>query len=169
MPRPSAVGKKNFLFIGSPNAGKRSAIIYSIIVSCQRHGIDPLGYMTDLLHRLPNMSNQEDLDPLLPANWKKLDRTRSKHRQRSNLIDVDYIMRGPRSTLTVHYISTFLMHRIRNVLYRVPGRSASHPGLSHSSEFSDHGTWLPIGQQSRMFIRSFCLQLPSTVLSLLHN
>ena len=69
--RPSAVGKKNFLFIGSPNAGKRSAIIYSIIVSCQRHGIDPLGYMTDLLHRLPNMSNQEDLDPLLPANWKE--------------------------------------------------------------------------------------------------
>ena len=35
--------------------------------------------MTDLLHRLPNMSNQEDLDPLLPANWKKLDRTRSKN------------------------------------------------------------------------------------------
>ena len=69
--RPSAVGKKNFLFIGSPNAGKRSAIIYSIIVSCQRHGIDPLGYMTDLLHRLPNMSNQEDLDTLLPANWKE--------------------------------------------------------------------------------------------------
>jgi len=58
-------------FIGSPNAGKRSAIIYSIIVSCQRHGIDPLGYMTDLLHRLPNISHQEDLDPLLPANWKE--------------------------------------------------------------------------------------------------
>jgi hypothetical protein len=35
--RPSAVGKKNFLFIGSPEAGQRSAIIYSIIVSCERH------------------------------------------------------------------------------------------------------------------------------------
>ena len=68
--RPSAVGKE-LPVIGSPNAGKRSTIIYSIIVSCQRHGIDPLGYMTDLLHRLPNMSNQEDLDPLLPANWKE--------------------------------------------------------------------------------------------------
>jgi hypothetical protein len=66
----AAAGGANFLFIGSPNAGKRSAIIYSIIDSCQRHGIDPLGYMTDLLHRLPNMSNQEDLDLLLPANWK---------------------------------------------------------------------------------------------------
>ena len=35
--RPSAVGKKNFLFIGSPNAGKRSAIIYSGSSSRQRH------------------------------------------------------------------------------------------------------------------------------------
>lgn len=69
--RPSAVGKKNFLFIGSPEAGQRSAIIYSIIVSCERHGIDPLAYMTDLLHRLPTMSNQDDLDPLLPSNWKE--------------------------------------------------------------------------------------------------
>ena len=69
--RPSAVGKKNFLFIGSPDAGQHSAIIYSIIVSCERHGIDPLAYMTDLLHRLPTMSNQDDLDPLLPSNWKE--------------------------------------------------------------------------------------------------
>lgn len=69
--RPSAVGKKNFLFIGSPDAGQRSAILYSIIVSCERHGIDPLAYMTDLLHRLPTMSNQDDLDPLLPSNWKE--------------------------------------------------------------------------------------------------
>ena len=69
--RPSAVGKKNFLFIGSPEAGQRSAIIYSIIVSCQRHGIDPLAYMTDLLRRLPAMSNQDDLDSLLPSNWKE--------------------------------------------------------------------------------------------------
>ena len=68
--RPSAVGKKNYLFIGSPEAGKRTAVIYSIIVSCQRHRVDPLAYMTDLLQRLPTMSNQCDLDPLLPANWK---------------------------------------------------------------------------------------------------
>lgn len=68
--RPSAVGKKNYLFIGSPEAGKRTAIIYSIIVSCQRHGIDPLAYMTDLLPRIPAMTNQDDLDPLLPKNWK---------------------------------------------------------------------------------------------------
>lgn len=69
--RPSAVGKKNFLFIGSPEAGQRSAVIYSIIVSCERHGIDPLAYMTDVLEKLPTMSNQDDYSPLLPSNWKE--------------------------------------------------------------------------------------------------
>jgi len=67
--RPSAVGKKNFLFIGAPGAGQRTAIIYSIIVSCQRYGIDPLAYMSDVLRRLPAMSNQDSLDGLLPSQW----------------------------------------------------------------------------------------------------
>jgi hypothetical protein len=39
--RPSAIGKKNW-FIGHPDAGQRSAINYSLVVSCQRHGKDPL-------------------------------------------------------------------------------------------------------------------------------
>ena len=68
--RPSAIGKKNWLFIGHPNAGQRSAIIYSIVVSCQRHGKDPLAYLRDILSRLPAMTNQDNLDALLPANWK---------------------------------------------------------------------------------------------------
>jgi hypothetical protein len=67
--RPSAIGKKNFLFIGHPGAGDRSAIIYSIIVSCQRRGIDPLAYMQDVLSRLPGMTNQDDLGALTPARW----------------------------------------------------------------------------------------------------
>ena len=62
--------KKNFLFIGHPEAGDRSAIIYSIIVSCQRRGIDPLAYMRDVLSRLPSMTNQDDLGALTPARWR---------------------------------------------------------------------------------------------------
>ncbi len=68
--RPSAIGKKNWLFIGHPNAGQRSAIIYSIVVSCQRHGKDPFAYLRDVLSRLPQMTNQDKMDPLTPANWK---------------------------------------------------------------------------------------------------
>lgn len=68
--RPSAIGKKNFLFIGSPDAGKRSAIIYSIIVSCERHGIDPLTYMRDALGQMARLGkNATEVDHLLPSNW----------------------------------------------------------------------------------------------------
>lgn len=68
--RPSAVGKKNWLFIGHSDAGDRSAIIYSLVISCQRRGIDPLVYLRDVLTRLPAMTNQDDYSPLLPAKWK---------------------------------------------------------------------------------------------------
>lgn len=68
--RPSAIGKKNWLFIGHPDAGDRSANIYSILVSCQRCGIDPLAYLRDVLTRLPAMTNQDDLAALTPARWK---------------------------------------------------------------------------------------------------
>jgi len=67
--RPSAIGKKNWLFIGHPDAGQRSAIIYSIVVSCQRHGKDPHAYLRDVLTRLPALTNRFDLDALTPVNW----------------------------------------------------------------------------------------------------
>lgn len=67
--RPSAVGKKNWLFVGQPDAGERAGILYSIIVSCQRHGKDPLAYLRDVLDRLPRMTNQQDLTPLTPRHW----------------------------------------------------------------------------------------------------
>jgi transposase len=67
--RPSCVGKKNWLFIGHPDAGQRSAILYSLIVSCQRHGKDPLVYLRDILTRLPRMTTRDDLTALLPSKW----------------------------------------------------------------------------------------------------
>ena len=68
--RGSALGKKNFLFIGHPEAGDRSAIIYSIIASCARRHIDALAYLRDVLSRLPTMTTADDLDALTPARWK---------------------------------------------------------------------------------------------------
>jgi transposase len=43
-------------------------MIYSIVVSCRRRGIDPSAYLRDVLTRLPAMSNRDDLTPLTPAN-----------------------------------------------------------------------------------------------------
>jgi hypothetical protein len=69
--RPSAVGKKNWLFLGHPQAGWRSAVIYSIVVSCRRRSIEPWDYLRDVLQRLPAMK-QSQLSSVLPANWKPL-------------------------------------------------------------------------------------------------
>ena len=67
--RPIALGRKNWLFIGHPAAGQRSAIIYSLLGSCLRHGKDPLAYLRDVLRRIPALTNQDDLTPLAPAAW----------------------------------------------------------------------------------------------------
>ena len=68
--RPSCVGKKRWLFIGHPHAGWRSAVIYSILQSCRRRGIDPQEYLTDVLGKFPTMKITQ-IDFLLPENWKR--------------------------------------------------------------------------------------------------
>ena len=68
--RPSAVGKKNWLFIGHPKAGQRSAIIYTMVENCRLHGIDPLAYLTDVMPRLVDREEGEPVDDLLPKQWK---------------------------------------------------------------------------------------------------
>jgi transposase len=67
--RPSKLGAKNWLFVGHPDAGDRAAVIYSLVVSCQRHGHNPHAYLKDVLTRLPAMTNHDDLSPLLPGSW----------------------------------------------------------------------------------------------------
>jgi len=74
--RPSAVGKKNWLFIGHPEAGWRSAVIYSVLVTCRRHGINTWDYLRDIFTRLPGATNQQLAD-YLPANWLRLNATKS--------------------------------------------------------------------------------------------
>jgi transposase len=66
--RPTAVGRKRWLFIGHPHAGWRSAVISSLIASCRRRGINPATYLTDVLRRLPSLKIT-DSEALLPAHW----------------------------------------------------------------------------------------------------
>ena len=68
--RPTAVGKKNWLFIGEAQAGERSAILYTIIESCRRRGIDPFAYLRDVFTRLPKSTNWQ-LKDLTPEAWVK--------------------------------------------------------------------------------------------------
>ena len=71
--RPSAVGKKNWLFIGHPKAGQRSAIIYTIIEECRLHGVDPFAYLVDVMPRIMDHSSHRIAD-LLPRQWAKSQR-----------------------------------------------------------------------------------------------
>jgi transposase len=78
--RPSAVGKKRWLFIGHPDAGWRSAVIDTLIQSCRRHGINPQEYLTDVLGRLPAMTANQVRD-LRPAQWRKARQARGAEAQ----------------------------------------------------------------------------------------
>jgi len=61
--------RKRWLFIGHPDAGWRSVVIYTIIQSCRRREINPQEYLTDMLRRLPAIKNHE-VKELRPGRWK---------------------------------------------------------------------------------------------------
>lgn len=55
--RPSAIGKKNFLFVGHPDAGWRAAVLYSILGTCKLHGVNEWSYLTWALPGLAAATN----------------------------------------------------------------------------------------------------------------
>jgi hypothetical protein len=71
--RPTAVGKKNWLFFGEAGAGQRSAVVYTILESCRRRGIDPYAYLREVLTRLPSMTNWQ-IAELTPEAWARSKR-----------------------------------------------------------------------------------------------
>jgi len=50
--RPIALGRKNYLFVGSEHGGRRAAILYSLIRTCERHQVNAWGYLRDVLVRI---------------------------------------------------------------------------------------------------------------------
>lgn len=67
--RNVAIGRKNWLFAGSDEGGKRAAILYSVIESAKRCGVEPWAYLTDLLGRIAAHPDNR-LAELLPDRWK---------------------------------------------------------------------------------------------------
>lgn len=67
--RPLALGRRNWLFVGSQAAGERAASIMSLIESAKLNGHDPWAYLKDVFERLPTLKNSE-LATLLPHNWR---------------------------------------------------------------------------------------------------
>ena len=61
--------RKNWLFVGSQQAGERAAVVMSLIESAKLNGHDPWAYLKDVFERLPTLK-QRDLAQLLPHNWR---------------------------------------------------------------------------------------------------
>src|SRR6185436_10393297 len=63
-----AIGRKNWLFVGSAKGGHTAAVLFSFTSTCHRLGIEPWAYLQDVLSRLPTMP-AERLVELLPDRW----------------------------------------------------------------------------------------------------
>ncbi len=66
--RPIAVGRSNWLFVGSLRAGQRAAAIMSLIQSAKLNGHEPHTYLKDILTRLPTQPASR-IEELLPHRW----------------------------------------------------------------------------------------------------
>jgi transposase len=63
-----AIGRKNWLFVGSANGGRTAAVLFSFTSTCYRLKIEPWAYLQDVLSRLPTTA-PEQLAKLLPDRW----------------------------------------------------------------------------------------------------
>lgn len=66
--RPWALGRKNWLFIGSQLAGERAAVVMSLLQSAKLNGHEPWAYLKDILTRMPTQLNSR-IEELLPHRW----------------------------------------------------------------------------------------------------
>jgi len=64
--RPIALNRKNALFAGSDGGAEHWAVVASLIETCKLNGVDPMGYLTDVLTRIVNGHPNSQIDDLLP-------------------------------------------------------------------------------------------------------
>ena len=65
--RPVVLGRKNYLFFGSVEGGRRAAILYSIINTCKLSGVEPFAYLRDVFRKVHYETN---VSLLTPRGWK---------------------------------------------------------------------------------------------------
>ena len=70
--RGIAIGRRNWLFLGSDRGGRAAAVHFSLIATCLRNNVEPFAYLRDLLTRLPALGpgvSRDALRALLPDRW----------------------------------------------------------------------------------------------------
>jgi len=71
--RPFVVGRKGWLFSGSPAGAEASATMYSLIETDKSSGLEPWRYLNYLFEHFPRAKSQKDIEALLPFNLKNED------------------------------------------------------------------------------------------------
>ena len=65
-----ALGRKNYLFVGSEAGGRAAAIAYTLIGTAKLNGVDPHAWLADILARIPDYTITK-VDELLPWRWSR--------------------------------------------------------------------------------------------------
>ena len=65
--RPIALGRKNYLFMGSASGGRAATIAYTLIETARLNGVDPQAWLAQVLQRIPDYKINR-VDELLPWN-----------------------------------------------------------------------------------------------------
>jgi transposase len=77
--RPVALGRKNYMFAGSDEGGKRAAAMYSLIGTAKMHGLNPEAYLKYVLTHIADHKINK-IDELLPWNLaEKLEALKPRH------------------------------------------------------------------------------------------
>ena len=64
--KPVAIGRRNWMFVGSVQAGGRAAVLMTLMASCKATMVEPWAWMKDVLIQLPLGAS---LESLLPNTW----------------------------------------------------------------------------------------------------
>lgn len=70
--RRVAVGRSNYLFVGHSESGHDHAVLYTLVASCEKNGVNPITYLTDVLTRVQKHPASR-IEELLPHRWKPPD------------------------------------------------------------------------------------------------
>jgi transposase len=68
--RPFAIGRKNWLFSSSVQGARASANLYSLIETAKANNLEPYAYLKQVFSEIPNVTNYDEVDELLPGNVK---------------------------------------------------------------------------------------------------
>ncbi len=71
--RPFVIGRKNFLFSGSPRGAQASATMYTLVEAAKANDLEPWAYLNYLFEQLPTAKSEQALRALLPQNLKMED------------------------------------------------------------------------------------------------